>query len=170
MPSGRPFLPNATSGDRLRRLKELEKENERLRPASAIAVVDVARICRTCWRRSPPSRRLPNADSGDGVGALHAECARRGELLTLGRHSADVAALLTAAFDRYGRPGRIVADPWRDAALRDALDRAGVPPAALEFRGMGLRDGAEDVRGVSPGLRRPLRGAGAVAAATLGDG
>ena len=48
--------------------------------------------------------------------------------------------------ERFGRPSRIVADRWREGELRDALESAGVPLAALEFRGMGFRDGAEDVR------------------------
>ena len=82
----------------------------------------------------------------DGVGNLYAECARRGELLTLGARAVDVAMLLQAALDRFGRPARVVADRWREAELRDALDKAGVPPAAFETRGMGYRDGAEDVR------------------------
>ena len=34
----------------------------------------------------------------------------------------------------------------READLREGLDAAGVPLAALEFRGMGFRDGAADVR------------------------
>ena len=59
----------------------------------------------------------------------------------------DIPKLLQAALDRFGRPTRIVADRWREAELRDALDNAGVPLAALEIRGMGFRDGAEDVRG-----------------------
>ena len=58
-----------------------------------------------------------------------------------------MTALLQAALDRFGRPARIVADRWREADLREALESAGVPLAALEFRGMGFRDGAEDVRG-----------------------
>ena len=93
------------------------------------------------------------ADRGlrDGVGGLYAECARRGELLILGHRSADILALLEAARLRFGRPGRIVADRWREAELRDALDRAGVPLAALEARGMGYKDGAEDVRGFRKG-------------------
>ena len=41
----------------------------------------------------------------------------------------------------------IAADRWREAELRDALDKAGVPPAALEIRGQGFKDGGEDVRG-----------------------
>ena len=47
---------------------------------------------------------------------------------------------------RFGRPDLVVADRWREAELRDALEAAGVPPAALDVRGMGYRDGAEDVR------------------------
>ena len=48
--------------------------------------------------------------------------------------------------DRFGRPSCVVADRWREAELRDALDRAAVPRAAVETRGMGFQDGAADVR------------------------
>ena len=94
----------------------------------------------------PAEPTLAERGLRDGVGGLYAECARRGELLTLGRHTVDVTALLQAALDRFGRPARIVADRWREGDLREGLDAAGVPMAALEFRGMGYRDGAEDVR------------------------
>ena len=57
-----------------------------------------------------------------------------------------MAALLQAALDRFGRPSVVVADRWREAELRDALDKAGVPSAELDVRGMGFKDGAEDVR------------------------
>ena len=94
-------------------------------------------------------RDPPLADRGlaDGVGRLYLECAKRGELLTLGERAVDILALLKAALGRFGKPARIVADRWREAELRDALDAAHVPLAALEFRGMGFKDGAEDVRG-----------------------
>ena len=95
----------------------------------------------------PAEPTLAERGLRDGVGSLYLECARRGELLTLGRHTVDVTALLQAALDRFGRPSRIVADRWREGDLREALDAAGVPMAALEFRGMGFKDGAEDVRG-----------------------
>ena len=93
------------------------------------------------------------ADRGlrDGVGRLYSECARRGELMILGQRSADILALLQAARERFGRPARIVADRWREAELRDALDRAGIPLASFEVRGMGFKDGAEDVRGFRKG-------------------
>ena len=89
------------------------------------------------------------ADRGlrDGVGNLYVQCARRGELVTLGQRASDVPELLQAALDRYGRPAVVVADRWREAELRDALDKGGVPGAELVVRGMGFKDGAEDVRG-----------------------
>ena len=95
----------------------------------------------------PAAPSLRERGMRDGVSGLYVECARRGELLTLGRHTVDVTALLQAALEAFGRPSRIVADRWREGDLREALDAAGVPRAILEFRGMGFRDGAEDVRG-----------------------
>ena len=82
----------------------------------------------------------------DGVGGLYAECAKRGELVTLGQNASDVGMLLAESLKRFGRPSLIVADRWREAELRDALTAAGVPVASLELRGMGFKDGAEDVR------------------------
>ena len=83
----------------------------------------------------------------DGVAGLYAECHRRGELIQCGGAAVDISELIRAALARFGRPARIVADRWREGELRDALVKANVPPAALEFRGMGFKDGAEDVRG-----------------------
>ena len=100
-----------------------------------------------CLAAFPAEPSLAERGLRDGCGSLYVECARRGELLTLGRHVVDIEALLRAALDRFGRPARIVADRWREAELRDALDQAGVPLATLEFRGMGYQDGGEDVRG-----------------------
>ena len=54
--------------------------------------------------------------------------------------------LLQVALDRFGRPSVVVADRWREAELRDALDKAGIPAAELDVRGMGFKDGGEDVR------------------------
>ena len=90
----------------------------------------------------------PLAERGlrDGVGGLYVETLARGELIQTGQRAVDLDGLLTEALRRFGRPNVIAADRWREAELRDALDKAGVPPAALEIRGMGWRDGAEDVR------------------------
>ena len=82
----------------------------------------------------------------DGVEGLYVECGRRGELLTLGGRTVPVADLLAEALSRFGRPTVVVADRWREGELRDALEAARIPAAALVVRGMGFRDGGEDVR------------------------
>ena len=99
-----------------------------------------------CLAAFPEAPSLADRGLRDGVGRLYAECAHRGELLTLGHRTVDVHALLRAALDRFGPPARVVADRWREAELRDALDKAGIPPATFETRGMGFQDGAADVR------------------------
>ena len=114
---------------------------------SAIAAFAPETGALQCLAAFPESPALADRGLHDGVGGLYVECARRGELLTLGHRSVDVRALLRAALDRFGRPVRIVADRWREAELRDALDAAGVPLAAFEARGMGYQDGSADVRG-----------------------
>ena len=79
-------------------------------------------------------------------GRLYVDCARRGELLTLGGAAVPVADLLLAALERLGAPSAVVADRWREAELMDALRAARVPLAAFSARGMGFQDGAADVR------------------------
>ena len=113
---------------------------------SAIAAFWPATGRLECVAAFPCEPSLSERGLRDGVGNLYSECARRGELLALGQRSADVALLLQATLDRFGRPARVVADRWRESELRDQLDKAGVPPAAFETRGMGFKDGAEDVR------------------------
>ena len=116
-----------------------------------------------CVAAFPHEPSLAERGLRDGVGGLYVECARRGELLTLGGRSVDVAALLGAALERLGQPSRVVADRWREAELRDALETASVPLAAFASRGMGFRDGAEDVRA----FRRPYADGRVVPAPSL---
>ena len=99
-----------------------------------------------CFAAFPCEPSLAERGLRDGVGNLYVECARRGELVTLGENAVDISALLAEALQRFGRPSLLVADRWREAELRDALTAAGVPVATLELRGMGFKDGAEDVR------------------------
>ena len=100
-----------------------------------------------CLAAFPCLPSLDDRGRRDGVAGLYRECARRGELVTLGQRATDVPALLALALARFGRPSRVVADRWREAELRDALDRAGIPPRAkFEVRGMGYHDGGADVR------------------------
>ena len=99
-----------------------------------------------CLAAFPCAPDLRERGLRDGCGRLYLDCAKRGELVTLGGAAVPVAELLALALDRFGRPARVVADRWREAELRDALAAASVPLAALETRGMGFLDGAADVR------------------------
>lgn len=82
----------------------------------------------------------------DGVGALYVQGARRGELIQVGGSAVDISELLQAALARFGPPAALAADRWREAELRDALKKSGVPRAALSLRGQGYKDGGEDLR------------------------
>ena len=94
----------------------------------------------------PEVPSLAERGLADGVGDLYQRMHRRGELICAGRRVSDVEQLLGEALERWGRPAAIVCDRWREAELRDALDRVRFPPAAVEVRGMGFRDGGQDVR------------------------
>ena len=100
-----------------------------------------------CVAAFPFEPSLAERGLRDGVGSLYVQTHTRGELIQTGGRAVDLGGLLREALERFGRPARIVADRWREAELRDALDKAGVPPAALEIRGQGFKDGGEDVRG-----------------------
>lgn len=82
----------------------------------------------------------------DGVGRRYQDMARRGELIVAGQRVSDLGGLLREVAARWGRPSVIVCDRWREAELRQALEAAKFPPATLVVRGMGFRDGGEDVR------------------------
>lgn len=82
----------------------------------------------------------------DGIGRLYKDMANRDELLISGRRVASIPGLLKAVLERWGRPGAIVCDRYREGELRDALEAVKFPLADLVIRGQGFRDGAEDVR------------------------
>ncbi len=82
----------------------------------------------------------------DGVGQLYMNCARRGELVQAGRRVSDVGGLLREALDRWGAPSLVVADRWREAELREELEKTSFPFCPLELRGQGYKNGGEDVR------------------------
>ena len=92
-------------------------------------------------------------------GADYARMHRDGDLLILGRRVVPVADLIDVAIDRWGTPARICADHHQERELRDALEDAGCPPAALTLTGMGWRDGPGRIRQ----FRRSVKG-GRVAA------
>ena len=99
-----------------------------------------------CLAAFPSIPTLQERGLQDGVADLYKECARRGELLTLGENAADVGGLLSAALDRFGMPRKLASDRWREAELRDAIKGLGISAGKLDLRGMGFKDGGEDVR------------------------
>ena len=82
----------------------------------------------------------------DGVGNLYQRMADRQELILAGQRVADVGALLREVLRRWGKPSVIVADRYREKELRQDLESEGFPLSDFVLRGMGWRDGSEDVR------------------------
>ena len=95
----------------------------------------------------PNHPTLATRSTNDGAGSLYSECHRRGELLLAGDMVADIKELLSEALDRWGSPAAIAADRFKKAELIQHLNSIDFPVADLVLRGMGFRDGAEDVRG-----------------------
>ena len=95
----------------------------------------------------PEHPNLATRATNDGVGGLYDQCRQRGELLVMGDMTSDVQGLLTEALDRWGEPAAIAADRFKKAELIGYLNALDFPGADLVLRGMGWRDGAEDVRG-----------------------
>jgi len=82
----------------------------------------------------------------DGVKpGLYQNMADRAELLLLGDKVVPVGQLLSAAQQRLGYPDAIACDRWRLGELEDAMTDAALL-APVQARGMGFRDGSEDVR------------------------
>ena len=94
----------------------------------------------------PEKPDLEARGQSDSVGRLYSTAHQRGELILAGENAVNVPILLREALERFGAPSALAADRWREAELRDSLKLAGIPVAALELRGMGFKDGGEDVR------------------------
>ena len=69
-----------------------------------------------------------------------------GELLMQEGRVVDLDEFLMVCFERWGIPYQIVADRYRQPELLDALERHGFGEHSVTWRGMGFKDGAEDVR------------------------
>ena len=96
------------------------------------------------WFPSRPG--LLDRGQADGVGSRYVEMAERGELTTLGDATVPVAAWLgeTMRHIEGETIAALVADRYKQAELGEAIDRAGVR-APLVWRGMGFKDGSEDI-------------------------
>lgn len=94
----------------------------------------------------PRDPGLAERGLADGVGRMYVRGWERGELIQAGDSAVDIGELILAARDLFGAPVAIAADRWREAELRDVLKASGLPRVRLELRGMGFKDGGEDVR------------------------
>ena len=137
---------------------------------SAIACYHAQTGALACLAAFPAEPTLAERGLRDGVGGLYAECARRGELLTLGCHTVDVAALLQAALDRFGRPARIVADRVARGGLARGPGRGRGAARGAGIQGDGIPRRCRGRARLQEGVRRPARHPGAVALDAVGDG
>ena len=92
---------------------------------------------------------IPNLQvrgDSDGVGPLYLRMASRGELVVTPTRVPDLEDLLIEVKTRWGYPAAIVVDRWREKELKDALEAVRFPLCPFVVRGMGFKDGAEDLR------------------------
>ena len=82
----------------------------------------------------------------DAVGELYTKMHQRGEIILAGPRVVSVPGLLQEALDRFGEPDAIAGDRFRQNELIQALEAAKIEPCHVSWRGMGFKDGAEDVR------------------------
>ena len=94
----------------------------------------------------PDEPDLRKRGDNDGVGQLYGEMAAKGELVTTPGRTVSIGDFLHGALSEYGRPTAVVCDRWRLNELRDGLDTVGISPGIVITRGMGWKDGSEDVR------------------------
>ena len=95
----------------------------------------------------PREPGLAERGTQDGVGDLYLRMATRGELVLTGGEAVNLAEFVELARERFGVPAAMALDRWRATEARDIFRRVGLGAVPLAERGMGFRDGAEDVRG-----------------------
>ena len=91
-------------------------------------------------------RKLSDREKDDGLTpGFYLRMQQEGELIQLGDRVVPPDAFLHAVVARWGKPVAIVCDRFRKAELLDSLAKAEFRVPYL-LRGMGFKDGAEDVR------------------------
>ena len=113
---------------------------------SAVAAYDPETHGLDAFACFPEQPSLAERGMSDGVGNAYVRMAEAGELFQAGEKVSDVHELILAAKGRWGVPGAIVCDRWREAELCQVLNAVGFPLTDLVTRGQGFRDGGADVR------------------------
>lgn len=96
------------------------------------------------WFPSKPG--LLDRGQSDGVGSRYVEMANRGELFTLGDQTVPVALWVGEVMRRVEgqQIAALVADRYKQSEIGEAIDKAHIR-APICWRGMGFRDGGEDI-------------------------
>ena len=81
----------------------------------------------------------------DGVGDTYELLAAVGQLFTMPGRTVNVGEAIRWVCTTWGRPAVVVADRFKQAELLQAAEDSSLP-CPIVFRGMGWRDGGEDVR------------------------
>jgi phage terminase large subunit-like protein len=99
-----------------------------------------------CQAWFPGKPGLLDRGQSDGVGSRYLEMANRGELFTLGDATVPVAPWLGEVIRRVEgeQIAAIVADRYKQSELGEAITKANIR-APIIWRGMGFRDGGEDI-------------------------
>ncbi|MEM9782353.1 MAG: terminase TerL endonuclease subunit [Pseudomonadota bacterium] len=112
--------------------------------AAALYWPETARL--EAYGTFPGTPSLLDRGQADGVARRYAEMAERGEMTVLGEKTVPVAGWLAEVMRRVEglTISALVADRYKEAELSEAMQWAGVR-APIVWRGMGFRDGGEDV-------------------------
>ena len=82
----------------------------------------------------------------DAVADLYERMRERGELVTTSGRTVNISELIEIAVSAFGTPDKVCCDRWSISELADALDANGLTGVPIVERGMGYRDGGDDVR------------------------
>ena len=94
----------------------------------------------------PSIPTLAERGAKDAVSDLYERMRERGELVQVGGRTTDITELIELAVSAFGIPESVCCDRWRQAELEDALDAAGLSNVPIILRGMGFKDGGDDMR------------------------
>lgn len=100
-----------------------------------------------CVAAFPSTPSLADRGAADGVAARYVEMKDRGELVTMGDATVPLPDFLKAVVARLDgqAPAAIAGDRFRHAEFLEALRGANLDRVPAVWRGMGWRDGSEDV-------------------------
>ena len=100
-----------------------------------------------CVAAVPSQPNLADRGAADGVSSRYLEMAERGELVTMGDATVPVDRFLADVVARLDGqpPAAIVGDRFRHAEFVEALRGASLDRVPCVWRGMGWKDGSEDV-------------------------